>query len=166
MLVIHHKIIFHLIFISFIQTKFILNLQTQQQANVCNQNECTFGTCEILSTYNYQCHCNKGITGKNCNQRIPINNLNNLCLTNPCYNNSTCNMLSNGSQFICICNSNLNGGLLCKATLNNCQCQNGGTCNTINYNGINTYECTCPNGFGLVIYISVIFYKKSPNPSR
>ena len=24
----------------------------QQQANVCNQNECTFGTCEILSTYN------------------------------------------------------------------------------------------------------------------
>ena len=128
----------------------------QQQSNVCNQNECTFGTCEIISTYVYQCHCNKGITGKNCNQRIPINNLNNLCLTNPCYNNSTCNMLSNG-QFICICNTNLNGGLLCKATLNNCQCQNGGTCNTINYNGQNTFECTCPSGFGLVIY-SILWF--------
>lgn len=34
--------------------------QAIQQANVCNANECTFGTCEIISTYNYACHCNSG----------------------------------------------------------------------------------------------------------
>ena len=134
------------------------NVQTNkefQQANVCNLNECIFGTCEILSSYSYQCHCNQGITGKNCNQRIPVNNLNNLCLTNPCYNNSTCILSNNNNgQFTCNCNSNLNGGLLCKGTLNSCQCQNGGTCIPINTNSLPiSYECTCPSGVGLLSFL-------------
>ncbi len=52
-----------------------------QQANVCNANECIFGTCEILSSNSYICHCNQGIGGKSCNQRLPVNS--SPCLTNP-----------------------------------------------------------------------------------
>ena len=120
----------------------LIDSKSIHQANVCNSNECTFGTCEILSSYSYQCHCNQGITGKNCNQRIPVNNLNNLCLTNPCYNNSTYILSNNNNgEFTC----NLNGGLLCKGTLNSCQCQNGGTCIPINNTSLPiSYECNCP----------------------
>ena len=116
-----------------------------QQSNVCNSNECSFGTCEILTPFSYSCHCNTGITGRNCNIRTTNTNP---CLTNPCFNNGICTNISN-ILFVCSCSSSANfGGPLCKGTLNSCQCQNGATCVTTNYNGANVNECRCLSGFG------------------
>lgn len=115
---------------------------------MCTSNECTFGTCEILSPTSYTCHCNIGITGKNCNIRSTDNS--NPCASNPCYNSAVCSNIQ--QQFICICQSGY-GGLLCKGTTNSCQCQNGGTCTTINFNGTNVNECKCPNGYGYYILL-------------
>ena len=118
-----------------------------QLANVCNYNQCKYGTCEVTSLTTYNCHCFSGITGANCDTRSTSINP---CSSNPCYGNSTCLALSS-TAFQCVCGIGAGGilaGPFCQSTYS-CQCLNNGVCQTSTDSaGLAIYRCQCPTGFG------------------
>jgi hypothetical protein len=123
-------------------------LQTTRFINygsVCTASNCIVGDCEILSLTTYICHCNQGISGGLCN----IPNVNgDPCISKPCWGTgSLCINLSSFNiqqlPYLCACSPG-RGGKDCQGYINNCRCQNGGTC--ISDRGVNI--CTCPNGYG------------------
>ncbi len=113
-------------------------------ANLCNYNQCKYGTCEVTSLTSYQCHCVTGITGSNCDTRSLSQSP---CSSNPCFgNNSTCLGLST-TNFQCICATGLVGPL-CQSSYS-CQCQNNGVCqSSLGINNTTIYTCSCPSGYG------------------
>lgn len=80
----------------------------------------------------------------------------NPCATNPCYNNALC--INVQTQFVCVCPSGY-GGLLCKGTVNTCQCQNNGVCSSYIYNSTIINECKCPSGYGYYILLFLDIFK-------
>lgn len=115
----------------------------QALASVCTNQDCRFGTCEILTQYTKSCHCIAGVGGSNCDLVVSANNP---CSSNPCYGSgSTCT--NSGSTFTCTCPTGLSG-LQCEKHTTSCQCTNGGSCQTSTYNGATVYSCTCLPGFG------------------
>ena len=89
----------------------------------------------------YECHCQIGFTGTNCEIRI------NECVSNPCGENGNCyDLEQKPGQFQCSC---LHGfeGELCNQARNPCQswpCQNNGFCNIITSL---IFTCECPPEF-------------------
>lgn len=120
----------------------IASTQGQTAASVCGQNECTYGTCEILSVNQFACHCIFGITGRRCNMQAAAGNP---CSSNPCFNNGLCTNV--GTTFQCSCPVGT-GGPTCQGHLGTCICQNGAQCITQTVNGVTINTCQCAVGFG------------------
>ncbi|CAF0904049.1 unnamed protein product, partial [Adineta ricciae] len=109
------------------------------EINHCEQLPCrNNGTCQPLIN-SYQCHCTPEFHGKNCEEI-----LSRPCVTNPCFNNSTCS-LALDDNFQCACLSGYTGQK-CELQINACHrnpCVHG-ACHTMP-NGF--YYCTCSPGY-------------------
>lgn len=117
----------------------------QALATVCQPSTCRYGNCEILTQYTFQCHCNAGITGTNCNSVAPATA--DKCSSNPCYGSGSTCVPQGLVGFTCFCAAGLTG-TQCQSHLNVCQCQNGGACQLTTVNNVATYTCSCLPGFG------------------
>ena len=87
----------------------------------------------------YECKCQAGFTGKNCEENIDECKTNNVV----CKNGGTCEDLINGYE--CKCQAGFKGKN-CEENIDECigvNCQNGGTCK----DKINAFECVCKPGF-------------------
>nr|XP_039265795.1 uncharacterized protein LOC120341371 [Styela clava] len=95
------------------------------------------GTCNHLSSTEYQCECQPGYTGTNCQTDI------NECESNPCQNEGTCVDLL--ASYRCDCRTGISGDR-CQNIDDKClfePCQNGATCVSTN----DTYQCNCVAGY-------------------
>ena len=96
------------------------------------------GTCvNHLESSTYSCICPSGYEGVNCEIVDP-------CDTAPCYNDGTCQRLSN-TEYRCVCPEGYTGEL-CNETINYCEnspCLNQATCVSL----ATTYKCICARGY-------------------
>uniref|UniRef100_A0A8C1IZM0 Delta-like protein n=1 Tax=Cyprinus carpio TaxID=7962 RepID=A0A8C1IZM0_CYPCA len=102
------------------------------------------GTCSNTGPDKYQCSCEDGYSGVNCERAEHA------CLSNPCANGGTCKETSQGYECQCClngwtgqnCDINI---FLSISDINDCQgqCLNGGTCKDL----VNGYRCLCPPGY-------------------
>ncbi|KAM7390891.1 hypothetical protein PAMA_008881 [Pampus argenteus] len=84
-----------------------------QTSNICQTNNpCVNGQCVATTTApGYNCNCNSGWQGMNCDQNI------NECMSNPCQNGGTCTDGING--FTCTCTAQWTGPL-CQTSQQEC----------------------------------------------
>ncbi len=89
----------------------------------------------------YECRCQPGFTGVNCDVKID-----HCRMATPCKNGATCLMdPDNEDKYQCICPAGFTGPH-CENNIDDCAinpCQNGGTC--IDF--VNDYKCYCLPGF-------------------
>uniref|UniRef100_A0A3B4AJB5 Delta-like protein n=1 Tax=Periophthalmus magnuspinnatus TaxID=409849 RepID=A0A3B4AJB5_9GOBI len=96
------------------------------------------GTCTNTEPNEYQCECQNGFKGRNCE------NVEHACLSSPCLNGATCE--ENPSGFSCICTDGWTG-LTCAQAVRQCDrrpCGQGSTCEEDLVSGS---RCQCPLGF-------------------
>ncbi|KAK6979870.1 neurogenic locus Notch protein [Biomphalaria glabrata] len=109
------------------------------QRNYCDYKPCgDRGNCTGNLT-SYECHCNKGFQGKQCEEKR------NYCHPNPC-NNGTCANLSNGRGYKCMCFEGFTGST-CQQDVNECSALNPCSNNAVCINDIGGFHCQCPQGF-------------------
>uniref|UniRef100_A0A672QI57 Delta-like protein n=1 Tax=Sinocyclocheilus grahami TaxID=75366 RepID=A0A672QI57_SINGR len=92
------------------------------------------GTCSNTGPDKYQCSCEDGYSGVNCERAEHA------CLSNPCANGGTCKETSQGYE--CHCAAGWSGPS-CKINVDDCTpnpCKHGGTCQDL----VNGFKCTCP----------------------
>ncbi|XP_072171895.1 uncharacterized protein [Diadema setosum] len=94
------------------------------------------GTC-IETIDGYDCQCEVGFVGKNCNSNV------NECKSQPCQNGATC--IDAVNRYICVCVRGYED-THCETEILECAsnpCQHGGICNE----AINMYTCSCLPGY-------------------
>ncbi|XP_066560149.1 protein jagged-1 isoform X3 [Amia ocellicauda] len=92
------------------------------------------GTCANTEPNEYQCVCQEGFRGRNCEI------VEHACLSNPCAHGGTC--LEEAGAFRCACPEGWTGAT-CTADSSECQsspCSQGGTCREL----AQGFECLCP----------------------
>ena len=77
-------------------------------ATTCNDNPCVNGRCRSTGGTSYECECDSGYEGANCDRDV------NECTSNPCQNSGSCTDGENG--YTCSCTSGF-GGVNCQETL-------------------------------------------------
>ncbi|KAJ0022047.1 hypothetical protein NQD34_009537 [Periophthalmus magnuspinnatus] len=95
------------------------------------------GTCTNTEPNEYQCECQNGFKGRNCE------NVEHACLSSPCLNGATCE--ENPSGFSCICTDGWTG-LTCAQAVRQCDrrpCGQGSTCEE----APGGFRCLCPPGW-------------------
>lgn len=107
-----------------------------EKIDLCLSEPCAHGVC-VDHLFNYECVCELGWTGRNCD--IDIND----CEENPCSNDGTCVDLIDGYK--CNCQPGFEGKN-CQHMTDDCKsepCQNGATC----IDELDGYVCKCRPGF-------------------
>ncbi|XP_026079352.1 protein jagged-1b [Carassius auratus] len=92
------------------------------------------GTCSNTGPDKYQCSCEDGYSGVNCERAEHA------CLSNPCANGGTCKETSQGYECHCAVGWS---GPSCEINVDDCTpnpCKHGGTCQDL----VNGFKCTCP----------------------
>ncbi|KAG1935967.1 protein jagged-1 [Pimephales promelas] len=92
------------------------------------------GTCSNTGPDKYQCSCEDGYSGVNCERAEHA------CLSNPCGNGGTCKETSQGYECVCAVGWS---GPSCEINVDDCTpnpCKHGGTCQDL----VNGFKCTCP----------------------
>ncbi|XP_078376434.1 uncharacterized protein LOC144659796 isoform X3 [Oculina patagonica] len=110
---------------------------TTSDIDECANNPCQNGASCIDSQGDYQCICQNGFEGKNCDKDIDE------CANNPCQNGASC--INSQGDYQCACQNGFEGKN-CDEDIDECAnnpCQNGASC--INFQG--DYYCACQNGF-------------------
>ena len=107
---------------------------------LCLPDPCQNGGHCSLSEESYECKCERGYTGANCEYS-------DLCLSSPCVESNMENCLTTAEGFVCICKTGWGGGT-CNVDIDECQdppnpCFNGGLC----VNSPGSYSCSCPPKF-------------------
>ncbi|XP_060076672.1 uncharacterized protein LOC132556307 [Ylistrum balloti] len=112
----------------------------QNMIDYCLPNPCVRGTCNNLQGLGYNCSCNDGFIGENCDQESK-----NYCETNNCIAGS-CRNVKNGYDCLCPITGEYTQPR-CEQVVNLCSgttCMNGGTCEAF---GSVRRQCICPPGF-------------------
>ena len=81
-----------------------------QDRITCNDIPCINGRCVSQGQYAYECECDLGWEGVNCDQETQE------CNSNPCRNDGTCIEEDNGPGYTCSCTSGF-GGVNCEEEL-------------------------------------------------
>ena len=107
---------------------------------LCLPDPCQNGGHCSFSEESYECKCERGYTGANCEYS-------DLCLSSPCVESNMESCLTTAEGFVCICKTGW-GGRTCNADIDECHdppnpCLNGGLC--VNSHG--SYSCSCPPKF-------------------
>ena len=111
-------------------------LKCQLDEDECLLNPCNGGEC-VNKIGSYECHCQSGTTGKNCETLTSTS-----CSGVSCSNNGHC--MNDNHQPVCNCNSGYSG-TDCSVRdfcLNN-GCKHGSTCLI----GQSNYSCYCAKGY-------------------
>lgn len=82
----------------------LLNVQFIASQAVTSCTQCRYGECEQLS-YTFSCHCVMGVKGSYCDRLLE--NGENFCLSNPCWNGGICR--SSGYSYTCECSTGFTG---------------------------------------------------------
>ena len=105
---------------------------------------------DITINREYECDCQAGYYGGNCEFKIDA------CYGNPCRNNGTCSVLEEG-RFDCKCLPGYKGER-CEQNIDDChdhKCQNNGTC----VEGIERYTCRCQPGFKGELFVTACCFR-------
>ncbi|KAG7486914.1 jagged-1a-like isoform X1 [Solea senegalensis] len=92
------------------------------------------GTCSNTGPDKYQCSCQEGFSGVNCQRADHV------CVSHPCLNGGSC--VETGQGFECLCGPDWTGPS-CSINVDECllsPCSNGGTCQDL----VNGFTCVCP----------------------
>ncbi|KAG7462857.1 hypothetical protein MATL_G00189190 [Megalops atlanticus] len=92
------------------------------------------GTCSNTGPDKYQCSCEEGYSGVNCERAEHA------CLSDPCFNGGSC--VETGYGFECQCTPGWSGPS-CTINVDDCApnpCSHGGTCQDL----VNGFKCSCP----------------------
>ncbi|XP_071484003.1 uncharacterized protein [Diadema antillarum] len=111
-------------------------INDNQCVDPCSSNPCVQGTCIRITSQEYQCSCNSGYAGFNCDVDIDE------CASSPCVNGLCVNVVGG---FQCTCDAGF-GGERCDTDIDEClsnPCANNGVCQ----DQINGYTCQCAPGF-------------------
>ncbi|XP_030599717.1 protein jagged-1b [Archocentrus centrarchus] len=95
------------------------------------------GTCTNTEPNEYQCECQEGFRGRNCDI------VEHACLSSPCMNEATC--VEDQTGFSCICSEGWTGHT-CTDAVKHCDrspCGHGATCEE----APGSYRCLCPPGW-------------------
>lgn len=95
------------------------------------------GTCTNTEPNEYQCECQEGFRGRNCDI------VEHACLSSPCVNGATC--VENPMGFTCVCTRDWTGHI-CAEAVRHCDrrpCGPGATCQE----APGGYQCLCPPGW-------------------
>ncbi|XP_067102858.1 protein jagged-1-like [Osmerus mordax] len=95
------------------------------------------GTCANTEPNEYQCECQEGFRGRNCDI------VEHACLSSPCVNGATC--VEDPTGFSCVCTDNWTGHT-CSNPVLQCEsspCGRGATCQETPEG----YQCLCPPGW-------------------
>ncbi|XP_033326417.2 cubilin [Megalopta genalis] len=76
----------------------------------CSSNPCVHGSCHLKEDDNYDCLCDSGYIGKNCNIKDP-------CMPNPCRNSGICRLVDGAA--ICNCSAT-HTGIRCETPRQTC----------------------------------------------
>ncbi|XP_053729523.1 protein jagged-1b isoform X1 [Synchiropus splendidus] len=96
------------------------------------------GTCTNTEPNEYQCECQEGFKGRNCDI------VEHACVSSPCMNGATC--VEDPTGFSCICTNGWTG-LTCADAVKQCDrspCRKGATCQEV-AGGL--FRCLCPPGW-------------------
>ncbi len=114
------------------QTLWQLNLFDLILVTQCSSFPCqNGGTCSPNNNTSYNCSCQSGYFGSNCQI--------NPCLSNPCQNGGTCTSLSN-STYSCSCPANFYGNTCQSNPCSSSPCLNSATCVSLSSTN---YSCSC-----------------------
>ncbi|XP_055347510.1 protein slit-like [Paramacrobiotus metropolitanus] len=109
------------------------------KCDTCYTYPCKNGAaCAKRNVLDYECRCQPGYHGKNCEYEIDS------CYGNPCENGGSCKVIDHG-RFSCVCPLGYEGDR-CETNIDDCVgnlCQNNATC----VDQIQAYTCSCPKGY-------------------
>lgn len=107
--------------------------------NECESQPCLNGGQCIDRVNGYSCNCTAEYTGDHCEKEYEA------CMNNPCENNGTCILSAKSKkEFVCKCAPGWEGKT-CSVDVDDClnvKCPFNKMC----IDGINGYECKCPEG--------------------
>uniref|UniRef100_H2YSX9 EGF-like domain-containing protein n=1 Tax=Ciona savignyi TaxID=51511 RepID=H2YSX9_CIOSA len=81
-------------------------------SNPCTSYTCGNGLCSSVNAVDYECLCDAGFTGENCEQDV------NDCQSDPCFNHGICHDLINSYE--CDCNGTGYNGPQCNMDIDEC----------------------------------------------
>ncbi|XP_054724832.1 protein eyes shut homolog [Uloborus diversus] len=113
------------------------SLLVLESPGACAMQPCVHGICMENISGGYQCFCQNGYTGLNCQTNFDD------CRSEPCVNGGSC--IDGIDGFTCVCGQGYTG-VSCETDINECSsdpCSNNGICEDL----VNDYVCHCPFGY-------------------